>query len=114
MTHSEKSVRTEAPVTWRARLRKPAIMTAAGVLGLGLIGTTLVPESGPKFGTSAAVAQTMPNGAAPISFSVLAKKVKPAVISIHVKNGAKRRCRSNVNWLDPDNGLRPVMSTAPL
>ena len=93
MIHSEKSVRAEAPVNWRRRLRKPAIMTAAGIFGLGLIGATLMPESASKFGTSTAIAQTIatPNGAAPMSFSVLAKKVKPAVISIHVKNGAKGR-----------------------
>jgi len=92
MMQPDKSLRTAAPGTWRRFLRKPALMSAAGVIGLGLIGATITPQSGPISFTATALAETavVPNGNAPMSFSKLAKKVKPAVISIHVKNETKQ------------------------
>ncbi|MCG8563189.1 MAG: Do family serine endopeptidase [Hyphomicrobiales bacterium] len=72
--------------------RRPVAVAAAGVLGLGILGAAIGPE------TSVSVARAesdktvlTPYGRAPISFADLVAKVRPAVISIRVKNGESRR-----------------------
>ncbi|MFQ5627006.1 MAG: trypsin-like peptidase domain-containing protein, partial [Methyloligellaceae bacterium] len=65
----------------------------AGVLGMGLLGSVFAPNS-PLAITQTNAAQNTavaPYASAPASFADLAEKVRPAVVSISVKNGAKRR-----------------------
>ena len=73
--------------------KKPLALVLAGVLAAGLLGSTIWPNS------PVAIAQTntakealvTPYGKAPFSFADLAEKVRPAVVSIQVKNGAKKQ-----------------------
>lgn len=72
---------------------KPLAFALAGVLGLGLLGTALVPNS-PVANAQTNKAQSTfaaPYANAPATFADLAEKVRPAVVSIRVKNGAKRQ-----------------------
>lgn len=74
-------------------IEKPVALLLAGALGLGLLGTTLIPN------TTDAVAQTnaapggvlTPYGNAPSSFADLVEKARPAVVSIRVKGGSKKK-----------------------
>lgn len=73
--------------------KKPLALAFAGALGLGIAGAALAPD------TPFAIAQTSsansgvvtPYGRAPLSFADLAEKVRPAVVSIQVKNGEEKR-----------------------
>lgn len=90
MTES-RPPRTDARSRWAALARKPVALAAAGALGLGLLGGAVLPDTpfaAPQSQTQSED-QTLvtPYGQAPLSFSKLVKKVKPAVVSIHVKNG---------------------------
>ncbi len=68
--------------------RKPVAIAAAGLLGAGILAGMLAPN------TNIALAETQtvqtPNGQAPLSFASIVKKVAPAVVAIHVKNGGKK------------------------
>ena len=85
---------------------KPMAFALAGILGMGLLGTALVPNS------PHAVAQTKvarggvmtPYGNAPYSFADLVEKARPAVVSIQVKNGSKskKHSRNNPEFNMPD------------
>jgi serine protease Do len=80
--------------------KKPRSLVLAGVLATGLLGTALLPYS------PMAIAQTnvvTPYANAPFSFADLAEKVRPAVVSIQVKNGAKKTRRGqNFEFKGPD------------
>ncbi len=80
---------------------RPLAFALAGALGLGLLGAALAPS------TPTANAQTTaltPYANAPASFADLAEKVRPAVVSIRVKNGSKRQKprRNAPNFNAPD------------
>jgi len=88
---------TEQPTTSPEvrNYKKPMAFVLAGVLAAGLLGTALLPNS------PMAVAQTTavtPYANAPFSFADLAEKVRPAVVSIQVKNGASRKKRRGQNF----------------
>jgi serine protease Do len=93
---------TEQPTTSSEEKnnKKPLAFVIAGVLAAGLLGTALLPSS------PMAVAQTnavTPYVNAPFSFADLAEKVRPAVVSIQVKNGAKKKRRGrNFEFKGPD------------
>ena len=80
--------------------KKPMAYVVAGVLAAGLMGTALLPNS------PIAVAQTTaatPYVNAPFSFADLAEKVRPAVVSIQVKNGVKKKKRGqSFEYKGPD------------
>ena len=59
-------------------------LALAGVVGLGL------PQSAVHAQRSDTTVQT-PMGRAPLSFADIVERVKPAVVSIHVTNGGRRR-----------------------
>jgi serine protease Do len=69
---------------------KPVAFILAGALGLGLLGTALIPASPHAIAQASAASGgvTMPFGA-PSSFADLVEKARPAVVSIRVKNGSK-------------------------
>lgn len=72
---------------------KPLAFALAGSLGLGLLGAALAPNS-PVANAQTNTAQTTfaaPYANAPSSFADLVEKVRPAVVSIRVVNGAERR-----------------------
>lgn len=77
---------------WAAIRRGPVAAAAAGALVVGLAAGALVPQTAPfaLAQTEAAPTVQTPQGAAPLSFAGIVKKVKPAVVSIHVKNGRER------------------------
>lgn len=85
---------------------KPVAFALATALGLGLLGTALIPNSPHAIAqTDAARGGVMtPNGTAPLSFADLAEKARPAVVSIKVKNGSKRKklSRNNREFNIPD------------
>ena len=73
--------------------KAPLAYALAGAVGLGLLGAALSPNS-PQAVTPANAAQNTvktPLGNAPLSFADLAEKVSPAVVSIQVRNGGKKR-----------------------
>ncbi len=73
--------------------KRPLVFALAGALGLGLLGTALVPNL-PVANAQTKTAQNTfaaPYANAPASFADLAEKVSPAVVSIRVKNGVKRQ-----------------------
>lgn len=82
---------TNKPQEKKSRLisRKPLALAFAGALGIGIAGAAIAPNA------PFAVAQTnnaqntvvTPYGRAPLSFADLVQKVRPAVVSIQVKNG---------------------------
>ena len=73
----------------KAALLKPSAWVLAGLLGVGLIGANLTGLGQTAAQAESAAPQSVmtPYGAAPLSFADLAAKVRPAVVSIHVKNG---------------------------
>ena len=90
------------PATAPSRLRfakslysnkKPLAFALAGALGMALLGSALVPNAPLAISQSSAAQNTQvtPYAGAPVSFADLVEKVRPAVVSIRVKNGAKRR-----------------------
>ncbi len=85
---------------------KPMAFALAGILGLGLLGTALVPSSPHAVAqTNAARGGVMtPYGNAPYSFADLVEKARPAVVSIQVKNGSKskKHSRNNPEFNMPD------------
>ena len=96
MTHPE---RTTPARVWMRMARRPVAVAAAGVLGLGILGAAI----GPETHVSVARAETgktvlTPYGRAPLSFADLVEKVRPAVISIHVKNGRRKSSRHNFDF----------------
>lgn len=79
----------------------------AAVMALGITGLTFS-DNLKSFGVTSVVAQDKPAqtfdgpyGRAPLSFANLVEKVRPAVVSIHVKNGSQREPRSMFRGL-PD------------
>ena len=80
--------------------KKPIAFVLAGVLAAGLLGTALLPNSPVVVAQTSAVT---PYAQAPFSFADLAEKVRPAVVSIQVKNGAKKKKRGqNFQFKGPD------------
>ena len=84
---------------------KPVAFILAGALGLGLLGTVLIHNTPQAIAQAKAAPSgvVMPNGA-PYSFADLVEKARPAVVSIRVKNGAKRKklSRNSPNFNMPD------------
>lgn len=84
---------------------KPVAFILAGALGLGLLGTALIPASPHAIAQASAASDgvTMPFGA-PSSFADLVEKARPAVVSIRVKNGSKpkKSSRSTPEFNMPD------------
>ncbi len=72
---------------------KPVAFLLAGALGLGLLGTALIPNSPDAVAqTNAAPRGVMtPYGNAPSSFADLVEKARPAVVSIRVKGGSMQK-----------------------
>ena len=71
---------------------KPLSFVLAGALGLGLLGTALAPHA-PYANAQTPAAQNSvvtPYSGAPATFADLVEKVRPAVVSIQVRNGVKR------------------------
>ena len=74
--------------------RRPVAIAAAGALGLGAVGAPrAVAQS--EAGKAAVVA---PYARAPLTFADMVEKVRPAVISIHVKNGQRRSGHRNFEF----------------
>jgi len=73
-------------------LIKPSALALAGLLAAGLAGAHLAGTSAVPAALAETAAQTVmtPYGAAPLSFAELASKVRPAVVSVHVKNGGQQ------------------------
>ena len=77
-TSSPKARSTRKPISG-----KPMAFALAGALGLGLLGTALVPNSPQAVAqTNAARGVMTPYGNAPYSFADLVEKARPAVVSI--------------------------------
>lgn len=68
--------------------RKPVALAAAGILGAGILAGVLAPHANIALAETQTV-QT-PFGRAPLSFADIVKKVAPAVVAVHVKNGGKK------------------------
>ena len=99
-TSSPKARSTRKPISG-----KPMAFALAGALGLGLLGTALVPNSPQAVAqTNAARGVMTPYGNAPYSFADLVEKARPAVVSIQVKNGSKSKklSRNNPEFNMPD------------
>ena len=72
--------------------KAPLAYALAGAVGLGLLGAALSPSSPQAISPAHAAPKTVktPFGNAPMSFADLAEKVRPAVVSIQIKNGGKK------------------------
>lgn len=105
MTHPQTEIKQNGRTPWRV----PMALAAAGILGAGVLGTT-IGGGVPITTAQAESAKTVmtPMGRAPLSFADLVKSVRPAVISINVQNGAKRS-RGSFN----DNQNRRSMPDIP-
>ena len=77
---------------WSLLMRKPVALAAAGVVGASLLGAYAIPNSNTALAQSVAgpTIQT-PFGRAPLTFADLVEKVRPAVVSVQVKNGGKKQ-----------------------
>jgi len=82
---------TQHNASGRSPWRTPLALAAAGILGAGIMGATVGTDA-PFTSAQAETAKTFdsPMGRAPLSFADLVKSVRPAVVSINVKNGAKK------------------------
>lgn len=71
--------------------RKPFALAAAGVVSAAILGAYAIPDSQQAHAQNAIPGPTVqtPMGQAPLSFSSLVEKVRPAVVSVEVKNGVK-------------------------
>lgn len=78
---------------WSFFTRKPAMFAAAGLIGAAVVGANAVPDSNVALAHPDSAGQTVqtPHGHAPLSFADLAQKVSPAVVSVQVKNGGKKK-----------------------
>ena len=82
------------------KYKKPIAFVLAGVLAAGLLGTALMPNSPMAIAQTTAVT---PYANAPFSFADLAEKVRPAVVSIRVKNkGGRKRSGQKFDFKGPD------------
>ena len=91
MTQPEGTNRARTQVLWRMRPRGTVALVAAGVLGVGVLAATVSPDITAQAAKSETAKTVMtPHGEAPLSFADLVEQVRPAVISIHVKNGGTR------------------------
>ena len=81
-------------------LLKPSAWVLAGLLGAGLLGANIsgLDQTAAKAENAAAPTVMTPYGAAPLSFADLADKVRPAVVSIHVKNGGGQQLGRNFEF----------------
>lgn len=82
--------------------RKPVAIAAAVAVGAALLGAYAVPERNAAIAQTATAPQTVetPYGHAPISFSSLVKKIRPAVVSVRVKNGVDKNAERGFNFRD--------------
>lgn len=72
--------------------RKPVALAAAAAIGAALLGGYVVTDRTSAFAETKITGPTVqtPYGNAPLSFSSLVKQVRPAVVSVRVRNGEKR------------------------
>lgn len=72
--------------------RKPFALAAAGVMSAAILGAYAIPDSQTAFAQNPLPGPSVqtPMGQAPLSFSSLVEKVRPAVVSVQVKNGGDR------------------------
>lgn len=94
--------RTTPPTSgsvWSRLTRRPVALAAAGVIGASLLGAYIIPDS------HVALAQNLsgqtiqtPYGRAPLTFADLVAKVRPAVVSVQVKNGGKKQSSGNFDF----------------
>ncbi len=97
MTHSQDSFHAQSG---RAGPRRPSFLVLAGFLGAMALSDGPLPAA-----MAEAAPQTVmtPYGVAPLSFADLADKVKPAVVSIHIKNGGGKQGSRKFQFRDfPD------------
>ncbi len=90
------------------RWRKPMMLIAAGVLSVGALnlapnGQTSIAQAETKNGTFA-----HPLGSAPLSFADLAEKVKPAVVSIQIKEKLRRGSQNERGRSGPGPRFRGI------
>jgi serine protease Do len=82
---------TRNPASRDSRLLPLRRSLAAGLVGAGLLGLSLVPQTASVNAQRAeAPGIQTPYGRAPLSFADLVDRVKPAVVSVHVKGAANR------------------------
>ncbi len=97
MTNSNEPTHSSS----RARaLVKPSALVLAGLLAAGLTGAYMASEGPAPAALAETTAQTVmtPYGAAPLSFAELAAKVRPAVVSVHVRNGGGQKMGQNFEF----------------
>ncbi len=89
MTDPARTTPRETGSPWSRLSWKSTAFAAAAVAGATLFGSYAIQES------NVAVAQTAtiqtPYGRAPLTFADLVEKVKPAVVSVQVRNGKKQK-----------------------
>lgn len=92
MAESAKSPSSKSGSPWSLIVRNRAALAVAGVVGATILGANVIPSGSVAIAQSNNAAQTVqtPYGRAPLTFADLADKVRPAVVSVQVKNGKKK------------------------
>lgn len=97
MTDPARTSPKSSGSAWTFLTRKPVTLAAAGVVSAAILGAYAIPDSNYALAQSAIPGPSVetPYGRAPLSFSTLVEKVKPAVVSVQVKNGGGEKSSGN-------------------
>ncbi len=100
MTDPVRTANGKGRSPWAFLTRKTTALATAGAVGAAALGAYMLPETQTAVARPDTREQTVvtPYGRAPLSFADLVEKVRPAVVSVQVKNGEQGQRGRDFNF----------------